>query len=92
MKIYYDKQFNVNESSINIGDYVLLQQKPQNKLSTKFNTKSYKVVSKKGSCVIIEKDGITKMRNTCHLKKYLNLHQTLMEEGITLMIITRFRF
>ena len=71
MKIYYDKQFNVKESSINIGDYVLLQQKPQNKLSTKFNTKSYKVVSKKGSCVIIEKDGITKMRNTCHLKKIL---------------------
>ena len=38
MKTYYDKRFNTKESSINVGDYVLLRQKPKNKLSTKFNT------------------------------------------------------
>ena len=32
MKTYYDKHFNTKESSINIGDYVLLWQKLKNKL------------------------------------------------------------
>ena len=61
MKTYHDKCFNTKESSINVGDYVLLQQKPKNKLSNKFN---YKVISKKGVMCLIEKDGITKMRNS----------------------------
>ena len=51
---------------------MLLQQKLKNKLSTKFNTSPYKAISKKGSCVIIEKDGITKMRNFSFLKKIPN--------------------
>ena len=72
LKTYYDKRFNTKESSINVGDYVLLRQKPKNKLSTKFNTSPYKLISKKGSCVIIEKDGITKMRNSSFLKKKNN--------------------
>ena len=38
MKTYYDKRFNTKESSIIIGDYMLLRQKPKNKLSTKFHT------------------------------------------------------
>ena len=38
MKTYYDKRFSTTESPINVGDYVLLQQRPKNKLSTKFNT------------------------------------------------------
>ena len=61
MKTYHDKCFNTKESSINVGDYVLLWQKPKNKLSNKFN---YKVISKKGVICLIEKDGITKMRNS----------------------------
>ena len=71
MKIYYDKRFNTKESSINVGDYVLLRQ-PKNKLSTKFSNSPHKVISKKGSCVIIEKDGTTRMRNSSFLKKIPN--------------------
>ena len=73
MKTYYDKRFNTTESSINVGDYVLLQQRPKNKLSTKFNTSPYKVISKKGSCVVIGKNGITKMRNYSFFEKNTKL-------------------
>ena len=81
MKIYYDKRFNTTESSINVGDYVLLRQRPKNKLLTKFNTSPYKVISKRGSCVVIEKNGITKMRNSSSLKKIPNFVSNSNERG-----------
>ena len=81
MKIYYDNRFNTTESSINVGDYVLLRQRPKKKLSTKFNTIPCKVISKKGSCVVIGKNGITKMRNSSFLKKIPNFVSNFDERG-----------
>ena len=75
------KCFNTTESSINVGDYVLLRQKPKNKLSTKFNTSPYKVISKKRSFVVIGKNGITKMRNSSFLKKIPNFVSHSNERG-----------
>ena len=89
MKTYYDKRFNTKESFINVDDYVLLRQKPKNKLSTKFNTGPYKVISKKVSYVIIGKDGITEMRNSSFLKKIPNfVPHSNKEEMIMIIMMT----
>ena len=47
MKIYYVKCFNTTESSINLGNYVLLRKRPKNKLSAKYYTSPYKVFQKR---------------------------------------------
>jgi hypothetical protein len=68
---YYDQRHNVNESTIQVGDSVLVSQPRENKLSTRYDPEPLKVVDKRGTQVIIQSsDGGTYARNTSHVKRY----------------------
>ena len=51
MKKYFDEGNKVQESIFNEGDTVLLRQRKENKLSTRFENKKYRIVEKKGNSV-----------------------------------------
>ena len=54
------------------GDRILLNKSRDNKLSPNFEPVPYKVVEKKGNAVLIEDhDQNMKLRNTSHMKKFL---------------------
>ena len=69
MKIYADKKSKAAASGIEIGDSVLVRQKKDSKLSTKFNPKPYKVTSRKGARVTVCRNGHYVTRNASHFKK-----------------------
>ena len=72
-KEYADSKRHAEASDIAEGDLVLLKQhRRQDKLSPSFELTPYKVTQKTGNSVIIEgEDGVQKMRNCAHLKKYV---------------------
>ena len=52
---------------------ILLRQNRENKLSPTFESDPYRVVEKNGNAVIIENStGQSKMRNTGHIKKFVD--------------------
>ena len=69
---YANKRRNATETSIEIGDQVLLKQSfRQNKLSSCYEPSPYKVVQLDGSTVQLENpSGIVKRRATSHVKRY----------------------
>ena len=73
-KIYYDKRFKTKLSDIKEGDMVLLKQRGRNKLTTKFDITPHKVVERRGSAVILEKNGSQIMRNVSAVKKIPIVH------------------
>ena len=57
MKEYADKRSRAKESSIEVGDSVLVRQSKENKLSTKFIPNPYRVIKMKGTRVNVERNG-----------------------------------
>ena len=68
-KEYADKRRNAKESTIEIGDTVLVKQIKQNKLTTRFNKTPYTVINRKGTKVIAENSKHRITRNVSHLKR-----------------------
>ena len=74
MKKYHDTRFKAKSCDIKLGDTVLLRQKYQNKLSTRYDPKPYIVVRRQGTVLIIERDGRRIMRNS-NLVKHVDVKQ-----------------
>ena len=63
----------MKESSIKVGDTVLVKQKRRNKLTSRFNKTPYVVIQCKGTQVIAENDQKHRVkRNVSHFKKFEN--------------------
>ena len=71
-KEYADSKRSARYSDIGEGDHILLNKRRDNKLSPNFEPLPYKVVEKKGNAVLIQdQEGNTKLRNTSHMKKFI---------------------
>ena len=72
-KEYTDSKRHATTSDIAEGDMILLRQNRENKLSPTFEPEPYRVVEKNGNAVIIKNSaGQSKMRNTGHMKKFVD--------------------
>ena len=72
-KSYADIRRNAKESTIKVGDTVLVKQKRQNKLTSRFNKTPYVVVYRKGTQVVAENNQKHRVRrNVSHFKKFEN--------------------
>ena len=70
MKAYADRKTGARSSPVKEGDTVLLKQKKENKFSTNFGIKPYRVEQRQGSMVIVKgADGRRTARNVTHVKK-----------------------
>ena len=69
-----DKTNHATESEITEGDTVFLKQQAENKRSPTFKCEPYKVLSKRGNSVTIQRDGAQYKRNITHVKKYHKEH------------------
>ena len=81
-KEYADKRRHAKESTIQVGDTVLVRQYKQNKLTTTFNKVPYIVVSRKGTKVTAENSKHKITRNVSHFKRvnaHVNLHPDCSE-------------
>ncbi|CAC5359615.1 unnamed protein product [Mytilus coruscus] len=56
MKNYADTRRNAEPSDLKIGDTVLVRQDKQNKLSTPYNSKPYKIVERNGTMLTAKRD------------------------------------
>ena len=87
-KQYADKKRNAQESDLAPGDKVLVKQERKNKLSTPFAPGPCDVVTKTGNSVVVESsEGVQRMRNTTHVKKYEETSQN-PEEATPLLDVT----
>ena len=69
-KQYTDSHRHAKESSVTVGDEVLLQQRKQDKFSTHFEPVPYKVVEKTGSQVTIQSKTAHRTNETCHTQSH----------------------
>ena len=69
MKEYADKNSKAKASDIDIDDFILIRQRKQNKLSTKFDPSPFQVVRRKGTMVTAVRKGRYMTRNTSHCKR-----------------------
>jgi hypothetical protein len=69
MKENADKKSRAKVSSIQIGDSVLIHQRKQNKLSTKFDPSPFRVVRKKGTMITVLRGGKYVTRNASFCKR-----------------------
>jgi hypothetical protein len=70
-KEYTDTVRKAEKSVISVGDKIILRQKHENKLSTKFDPIPYTVVEKKGNAVTLRSmDNQNILRNSSQMKKY----------------------
>ena len=68
-KDYVDVKRGAKESSIKVGDKILLQQKKQDKLSTNYEPVPHEVTGRFGNQVVIKSpDGVEYKRNTSQMK------------------------
>ena len=67
-KKYYDVKKRAEASNIKEGDTVICEQKPVNKLSTRFNPEKFTVIKRKGPTVVARNDRRTITRNVSHFK------------------------
>ena len=58
------------DNTIQVGDYVLIRQKRQNKLSTSYEKQPYKVIKITGPSVTVKVRGNYFRRHISHVKKY----------------------
>ena len=71
-KAYRDQKVGARELDIHPGERVLLRKQRQSKLKPTYEPSPYEVIQKKGNAVIIRgDDGLEKMRNAAHVKKYV---------------------
>ena len=71
MKRHFDQNSRAVKSTLHVGDIVLLKQSRENKLSTRFENQTYKIIEKKGNkATICSKSGDIKVRNTREIKKF----------------------
>ena len=77
-KSYADNRRNGEESSIKVGDTVLVKQKRQNKFTSRFNKTPYVVIYRKRTQVIAENNQKHRVkRNVSHFKKFENRNEGL---------------
>ena len=70
-KDYADSKRNAQESEIEVGDSVLLQQRRQDKLTARFEVDPYPVIDRSGNQITVESPaGVGYKRNISHTKKY----------------------
>ena len=69
MKTHADEKSRATSSEIVVGDIVLVRQTKENKLSTRYNSKPYKVVEQRGSRVTVLSNGHNITRNISFFKK-----------------------
>ena len=82
---YADKHRRAQVQDLEPGDQVLLKyQQRQNKLTPTYEERPYEVLQKKGSAVTIrDGDGMVKMRNAGHVKKYQQVPYHLQYQPVT---------
>ena len=79
---YADKKRRAQESDLELGDQVLLKQKKDNKLSTRFESVPYNVSGRYGSEVVVTSpEGVNYMRNVTDVKKYLREAKTTEKQA-----------
>jgi hypothetical protein len=84
MARYTDVKKKAKPSMVNVGDKVLLQQKRQHKLSTRYDCRPYTVIARRGPSVILQRDDETPiMRNVSLVHKIPN-ETTSEEEDVDL--------
>ena len=82
-KLYFDKKNNVKYSNIEVGDWVVMRQKEQSKITTKFDNNPLKVMKVKGTAITVNKNGREIMRNANDLKKVQYNETNLKNENLT---------
>ena len=70
-------------STINVGNYVLLQQNMTGKLSTNFDHRPYKVTHKEGCIVTVEREGRVLKQSTGHYKLVPNYNEVEQDNDET---------
>ncbi|PFX25910.1 Uncharacterized protein K02A2.6 [Stylophora pistillata] len=68
MKAYADERRRISQSSIKIGDCVLLKQNRGNTLTPPYDPRPYAVVGIKGSMITVKRGKEVKSRNSSHCK------------------------
>ena len=68
-KCYYNKSRCVRAPELKVGDYVLIKQKKDNKLSTPYNKEPCKVIQIHGTAITVSKDDQILTRNISAVKK-----------------------
>ncbi len=71
MKIHADTRKKATPSTLKVGDFVLVRQKKQNKLTPPYDPKPLQITKKKGSMITAERDGWRVTRNSSHFKQTL---------------------
>ena len=70
-KDYVDKKFHARERDVGEGDWVLLEQKRQNKLSSSYEKEPYEVMARYGDQVVLmSSNGGEYRRNMHHIKPF----------------------
>ena len=69
MKDHADEKSRAKTSAIVVGDIVLVRQSKENKLSTRYDPKPYKVVKRRGSRITVLRNGHYVTRNISFFKK-----------------------
>ena len=69
MKAHADAKAKVTPSKIAVGDLVLAHQRKQNKLSTPYDPRAFRVIHKRGTMITICRNGKYITRNASHFKK-----------------------
>ena len=74
MKEYQDARSHAKPSPITVGDTVIVKQPKRNKLSTRFSSKPYIVIDRRGTRVVAQNEQHTVTRNVSHFKKIPKEH------------------
>lgn len=67
-KEYYDKKMNAKDHNINVGDTVILKKRKQNKLSTNYEPRQYKVTATNHNMITASDGQSTRTRNVSHFR------------------------
>ena len=86
MKTYADNKHNAKPSNIAIGDTVL-HQNQGTKFTTRYQSRPFKVIQRKGNRVTAKRNGKYITRNVSFFKN-MNVHPILRAERKTFMILT----
>ena len=70
MKEYADRNRPVQESTLKVGQTVLLKQEKCNKFSTRYNHLPFRVIAIKRTMVTAERAGVQRTRHISHFKPY----------------------
>ena len=81
MKDHADEKSRAKTSDIVVGDIVLVRQSKENKLSTRYDPKPYKVVKRRGSRITVLKNGHYITRNISFFKKFTGKFEDEMDSA-----------